>query len=139
MTPVALAIWLVVLAGVLAVVGLALRTERRWFASRGKAASWLRLRLLTLPIGGVAILLAWSSNQTVGGVEPLAVFMISLVTVVPLFYFGLHWFLGRWMNPPLTGGESVWIALSGLLIVLWGSGLISMANPWVHSILRGIA
>ena len=120
--------------GIAAALALAIRAERAWFRQRGKALPWLVVRLGSLPVAGVTALLAIQSNRSIGGAEPLLAFLISLVTAVPLVYFGGHWLLGKTTIPRLRGGESAWIAFSGLMMLAGPATLVSMANPYIHSL-----
>lgn len=130
---ISLALWGMVGIGIAVALALLIRAERTWFRQRGKALPWLVVRLGSLPVMGITVLLAMQSNRSIGGAEPLLVFLISLVTAVPLVYFGGHWLIGKTTSPRLHGGESAWIAFSGLMMIAGPATLISVLNPYIHS------
>jgi hypothetical protein len=125
-------VWCLLTLACIVGVAMAIRAEGRWFTENGKRRSWLLLRICSIPIAistfGLVILLA----RTIGGPEVLGVLYALLFTAAPVAYFGQHWIAGRWLTPRLSGGESAWIAFSGLLIVVAPPALISALNPWAH-------
>lgn len=121
----------------LLLIGLALRTERRHFAVRGKAGAWLWVRLASLPVALLAAGAVFLLARAVSGPEALAAFYQSMFTLGPLIYFGLLWLAGRITTPALSAGESAAIGGSGLLMVLLPALLASMASPWVYQLELG--
>src|SRR5215813_4991908 len=107
-----LVVWAVLALACIIGVALAIRAEGRWFASQDKKRPWLTLRLCTIPIvistGGLVVLIAVLGGNT-------RALYAALFAVAPVVYFGQHWIAGRWLKPPLSGGESAWIGFSGLL------------------------
>lgn len=120
-----------VLAGVAIVVGIgiALYFEKRSFRAFGKEGSWLRLRLLSLPILAATALVVWLPARTISGPMALAFFYVALLTLAPLAWFGLHWLAGHLLSPKLTRPESMRVALSGLAMLL--------APPLLANLLQG--
>lgn len=94
--------------------GLLFRWEGARFAQRGQRQAWLRVRLATVPIALVAAAMAVLPARATPGMEGLAVFYVLLLTVVPLWWFGAHWLVGRTTTPRLVFRESAQIALSPL-------------------------
>ena len=86
--------WLRGAAGVAAVVALLLWLERWYFARSGRAGSWAVVRLVSLVAAPVALGLLFGPARAVSGMEALAVFYISLLTVTPAVWFGAHWLAG---------------------------------------------
>lgn len=111
---------------------LAIRAEGRWFAEQGKRRSWLTLRICSIPIAISAFGLAILAARSIGGPDVLNVLYVMLFTAAPVAYFGQHWIAGHWLTPRLSGGESAWIAFSGLLVVVAPPALISALNPWAR-------
>lgn len=98
----------------LAALWLLLRWEGARFAQRGQRRAWLRVRLATVPIALVAAAMAVLPARATPGMEGLAVFYLLLLTVVPVWWFGAHWLVGRLTTPRLAFRESAAIALSPL-------------------------
>lgn len=133
------ATWGIVLLAVLAAVSLLLRWERRHFQRRGKAGSWSSLRLvalfLLLPATLGAVLLP---AQAVGGPEALAFFYGTLFTLAPLLWFGGHVLCGRWLRPPLSSGESLFLAASGLGIAALLAFVLALVEGPIFEASRGL-
>jgi hypothetical protein len=131
-------VWAVLAAAVLVAIWLGIRQESRWFAAHGKGRPWCTLRICTIPItiatAGAVIVV----TRSVKGPEALFAFYAMLLTGAPLVYFTLHWIVGRYLEPRLTGGETAWIGFSGLMIVLGPAALASAMHPWVFLIARSI-
>ena len=131
-------IWGLLALLALVLIGIFIRHEGRWFAARNKRSSWLVLRICTIPIAAATAFVVIAGSRSVSGPEALLVFFVLLFTVAPLMHFGLHWLIGRFLNPALMIGESAWIAFSGLLIVVGPAALGSAAHPWIHVISRSL-
>lgn len=102
-----------------------IRWERSQFIERGKGHGWRRARVATIPISVFAAAIAVIPAQSVSGMEGLAVLYGLLLTVVPVFWFGAHWLVGRSASPPLSFGESAAIASSP---ILFGMGVAYVAH-----------
>jgi hypothetical protein len=133
------ATWTVLAVLALAGIAFAVVAERRRFVARGKGASWLRLRLSTLPIAALTAAAVLLPARGVGGVEALAVLYGLLLTLGPVFYFGAHVLVGRLLRPALARGEAAGVGLSGLLMVLVPLMLAQMLQPYVFDLMRGVA
>ncbi|NTV72205.1 MAG: hypothetical protein HGA71_18945 [Azonexaceae bacterium] len=110
--------WGTVGFAVLAAAGLILFLERRHFAARNKAGSWLALRLLSLFIllpvtAGIVVI----PGRMISGPEALAYFYLALLVLGPLVWFVGHALCGRLLRPAFSKGESRFMAASGLLIL----------------------
>lgn len=121
--------WGTVAVAVLAAAGLILFLERRHFAARDKAGSWLSLRLLSLFIllpltAGVIII----PSMSISGPEALAYFYLALLVIGPLVWFAGHALCGRLLRPAFSKGESRFMAASGLLILLLPFGAATVAQ-----------
>lgn len=125
----------------LAGFGFVVRRERARYLKAGKAAGWLRVRLATLPIALVSAAIAWLPARAASGMESLAVFFAMLLLVVPLFWFGAHWLVGRTASPPLDFGESAAIAALPLLYALAAAYLAHalQAPAWLYLRGQGLA
>lgn len=111
--------WGLVSGLLLLAIGAILWRERRHFGRQGKAGSWLSLRLLALflllPLTACVVLIP---ARAVSGMEALAVFYAGLLVVAPLVWFAGHVFVGRWLRPAFSSGESLYLGASGLFILL---------------------
>lgn len=116
--------WAVLIALVVFIVGL-LTVERRMFAGRGKGGSWWFVRLCALPILAAVVAAVLLPSRATAGPEALAVFYILLFSLAPLLWFGLHGFAGWLASPRLSRGESMWLAGSGLMLLLIPPGVVS--------------
>jgi hypothetical protein len=95
-----------------------IRLERSHFIKQDKRQGWYRVRISTIPIAIIAVVIAVVPSQAVSGMEGLAVFYGLLLTVVPIFWFGAHWVVGKSTSPPLTFKESFTIAASPIAFLL---------------------
>lgn len=127
--------------GVLSLLALAglLRAERRHFLRRGKAWSWLWVRLGTVPIALATAALALLPARAASGMDALAVFYMLLLTAAPAFWFGAHWLLGRLVQPALTADESAWVAASPLLLAALLSAVAHALQPYAWQLLKALA
>lgn len=111
--------WGAVGVAVLVASGLILFRERRYFAARDKAGSWLSLRLLSLflllPITAGVIFIP---SMAISGPEALAYFYVALLILGPLVWFAGHALCGHLLRPAFSKGESLFLATSGLLVML---------------------
>lgn len=130
--------WLRGAAGVAAVVALLLWLERWYFARSGRAGSWAVVRLVSLVAAPVALGLLFGPARAVSGMEALAVFYISLLTVTPAVWFGAHWLAGRWARPALATGERMALAGSGLLILAVLGAAVQMAQSALQHAAREV-
>lgn len=123
---------MLILFAVAALIGFAyiLRWERKQFVTRGLASSWLMVRLSSIPTTALAAALAILPARSTSGMEGLAVFYLLLLTAVPLFWFGVHWVVGRLVRPQLSFAESARIASSPLLYAL----ALAMIAPTLQSL-----
>ncbi|MEQ1775820.1 MAG: hypothetical protein ABL891_18745 [Burkholderiales bacterium] len=94
------------------------RWERSKFVAKGKGHGWRRVRISTIPIAIFAAAIAVVPTQVVSGMESLALLYGLLFTVVPIFWFGAHWLVGKSASPPLSFGESAAIAGSPIVFGL---------------------
>jgi hypothetical protein len=109
--------WLQVAAGLLALMLLVLWLESRYFARTRRTGSWAAVRLASLVAAPVAVMLLFLPARAVSGMEALAVFYLSMLTVTPLVWFGAHLWAGRSVRPALSLPESLALAMSGLVIL----------------------
>lgn len=109
--------WARLLAAVLVLVALGLWLEYRYFRPLGKAGSWVVVRWVSLLVAPVLVLVVLAPARAVPGPMSLAVFYGLLFTAGPLIWFGAHLGVGRRVRPGLSAGESVALALSGLLLL----------------------
>lgn len=58
-----------------------------------------------------------------------------LLIVGPLFWFGVHWFVGRRADPPLDLGDTVLIAGSPIAVIVGAAGLANAMAPFAWMIL----
>ncbi len=103
-----------------------LRAERRSYVRQGKPGAWLAVRLATLPIAALALAAVFGISSRVSGMEALAWFYGSLITVAPLIYFGLHALLARIAG--LSGGQGMGLAGVGLGILLAPAAVAGFAQ-----------
>ncbi|MBM3374459.1 MAG: hypothetical protein FJY44_11385, partial [Betaproteobacteria bacterium] len=117
-----------VIYAALALIGFAfvLRWERRHFSAKGLGGSWLRVRLASIPVLLVTAALVVLPARGSSGMEGLALFYGLLIVAAPLLWFGMHWAVGRMMQPPLAFGDSALVAGSPLLYALAAA---SVAHP----------
>lgn len=94
-----------------------IRWERSQFIMKGKGKGWYRVRISTIPIAIIAVAIAVVPSQAVSGMEGLAVFYGLLFTIVPIFWFGTHWLVGKSTSPPLSFNESAAIAGSPIIFL----------------------
>lgn len=121
--------WGTVGFAVLAAAGLILFLERRHFAARDMAGSWLSLRLLSLflilPVTAGVIVIP---SKMISGPEALAYFYLALLVLGPLVWFAGHTLCGRLLRPAFSKGESRFMAASGLFILLLPFGAATVAQ-----------
>jgi hypothetical protein len=133
--PVLLAIFAI--ASLLA-LALLMRWERRRFLRMGKGGAWLPVRLATIPIALATAALIVVPARSASGMEALAVFYALLFTIAPVFWFGAHWLVGRFVQPPLSFGESAQIAVSPLALGIALSWVAHALQPIAWQMLRSI-
>lgn len=121
-------LWSMVLLAILAGIVWLLRTEKRQFDRRGKGRGWVWMRLLALPMLAVTAAVILVPARSISGMEALAFFYISLFTLGPLTWFGLHWLVGAMQSPRFTRGESFALAVTGLAILIAPPILVGMAQ-----------
>ena len=121
-----------VLFAAAALVGLlfVVRWERRRFLARGLGSPWLKVRLASIPAALLSAALVVIPARSTSGMEGLAVFYLLLLTAVPLLWFGTHWAVGRLTRPPLSFGDSAFIAGSPLVYAL----AVALAAPLLQSL-----
>lgn len=119
-------------------LGFLVRWERGVFIARGKRGAWLAARIATIPIALVTAALVIVPAVTTRGPEALAVFYLLLLILAPVFWFGIHWIVGRCTRPPLTFAESALIAGSPLLLGLAAVSLAHTLQPIAWSALRAM-
>lgn len=132
--------WGAVGLATLAATGLILFGERRYFAARDKARSWLSLRLLSLFIllpvtAGVIVVTSLATS----GPEALAYFYFALLVVGPLVWFAGHSLCGRLLRPAFSKGESRFMAASGLFILILPFVAATIAQGPIFHASRGLA
>lgn len=111
-----------------ALVALVLWLEFRYFRRRQQAGAWLALRLVSMLAAPLALAAVLVPARAVSGMEGLAVFYGSLLTLAPLIWFGAHLGAGRLLG--LGGGRSLALSLSGLLLFgLPGAALFQASGP----------
>ena len=132
-------IWAVLAVAALVVIALGIRAEGRWFAARSKRGPWLTLRICTIPIAIATVGLVLMVTRAVRGPEALLAFFAMLLTGAPLFYFGMHWIVARWLKPRLETGEVAWIGFSGLMVAVGPAALANAAHPWVFMLARSLS
>jgi hypothetical protein len=131
--------WGAVGIAVLAAAGLILYRERHYFAVRDKAGSWLSLRLLSLflllPVtAGVVVI----PSMAISGPEALAYFYLALLVLGPLAWFAGHALCGRLVRPAFSKGESLFMAASGLLVMLLPFAAATLAQGPIFHASRGL-
>ncbi len=124
---------------VLAAAGLILFLERRHFAARDKGGSWRALRLLALFIllpvtAGIVVI----PSMAISGPEALAYFYLALLVLGPLVWFAGHVLCGRLLRPAFSKGESLFMAASGLFILLLPFGAATLAQGPIFHASRGL-
>lgn len=131
--------WGTVGVAVLAAAGLILFRERRYFAARDMASSWLSLRLLSLflllPITAGVIFIP---SMAISGPEALAYFYVALLILGPLVWFAGHTLCGRLLRPAFSKGESLFMAASGLLVMLLPFAAAMLAQGPIFHASRGL-
>ena len=132
--------FLLALFAVLSLVALVfmLRWERRYFFQRGKGAAWLPVRLATIPIALATAAMVILPARGTSGMEGLAVFYILLLVLVPVFWFGAHWMVGKFVRPTLKFGESALIAGSPIALGFALSTAAHTLQPMAWSVLRAM-
>lgn len=110
-------VWWLAAAGLLVLIGGLFWLESRYFRRTGRRGSWLTVRLVSALVAPLVVALTVMPARSVSGLEALAVFYGMLLFAAPPLWFGSHLLAGRWASPPLTRGESLALALSGLLIL----------------------
>lgn len=107
----------------LAVVGfvILMREERQYFRKIGKGDSWRKLRLSGIPILLISILSVLIPTVSTSGMEGLAVFYILAFTAFPILWFGAHVVIGRRLSIKMSTSESVFVAASPLVYILFAA------------------
>ncbi|TPQ25736.1 hypothetical protein [Methylomonas koyamae] len=109
--------WVVATAGVAATVVILLWLESRVFGRRGRAGSWLAVRIASLIAAPLTFAVLVLPAKAVSGMEGLAVFYLSLFTAAPLLWFGCHIVCGSLVSPGFSRNESIALGFSGLAIL----------------------
>jgi len=131
--------WSLAAAGVLLLVGGLLWLESRYFRRDRRWGSWLTVRLVSALLAPLTLALTVLPARSVSGLEALAVFYGMLLFVAPPLWFGSHLLAGRWAKPPLSRGESLALALSGLLILSIPGSAVLVAQGPLNAAAREIA
>lgn len=123
----------------LVLAGLILFREQRYFAAHNKASSWLSLRLLSLflllPVTtGVIVILSMATS----GPEALAYFYLGLLVIGPLVWFAGHALCGSLLRPAFSKGESLFMASSGLLVILLPFSAATLLQGPIFHASRGL-
>lgn len=131
---------LLVLFAIFSLVALALmlRWERRHFIQQGKGGAWLSVRLATIPIALATAALIIIPVRSTSGMEGLAVFYFLLLVIAPVFWFGAHWIVGKFVQPTLNFKESVQIAGSPIAFVIVMTIAAHTLQPIAWTILRSM-
>ena len=88
-------------------------------------------RLASLVAAPVAVMLLFLPARSVSGMEALAVFYLSMLTVTPLVWFGAHLWAGRSVRPALSLPESLALAMSGLVfLAIPGVAFFGAQRAW---------
>ncbi|WP_374327248.1 hypothetical protein [Azonexus sp.] len=123
-------LWWLAAAGLLFLMLGLLWLESRLFKRSGRVAGWLFVRLVSALAAPLLLAVLIVPARMVGGPEALAVFYAALLFVAPPLWFGSHLLAGRWARPALTGGESLALAVSGLLILaIPGTAFLAAEAP----------
>lgn len=122
----------------LVVLALMLRWERRHFIQQGKGGAWLSVRLATIPIALATAALVIIPVSSTSGLEGLAAFYFLLLVIAPVFWFGAHWIVGKFVQPALNFRESVQIAGSPIAFVIVMSLAAHTLQPIAWTILRSM-
>ncbi len=117
---------------------LVLRWERQQYHARGLAGSWLMVRLASIPAAFAMAALVVIPARSTSGMEGLAVFYLLLVTVAPLFWFGVHWMVGRLVRPQLSFGDSARIAGTPILYIIVLAMVAAPLQSLAWSLLRSL-
>ena len=92
------------------------------------------VRPASLVAAPVAVMLLFLPARSVSGMEALAVFYLSMLTVTPLVWFGAHLWAGRSVRPALSLPESLALAMSGLVILsIPGVAFFGAQRPLQHA------
>lgn len=123
---------------VLALIGFVylVRWERRWFVARNLGTAWLKVRLVSIPAALGSAALVGIPARGVSGMEGLAVFYLLLLTVAPVFWFGVHWAAGRLVRPQLSFADSARIAGLPLAYLLALAAVAPTLQTLAWSLLR---
>ncbi len=113
-----------------------MRWERRYFNAIGKGGPWRTIRLATIPLLVLTAALILVPTLAIRGMEALAVFYLLLLIGAPLFWFGVHWLIGRRTQPPLSPGEIILIAAAPIGFVIAAAGVAHALQPWAWMALR---
>lgn len=84
--------------------------ERRQYAARDLAHSWLKVRLSSIPAALLVAAIVVIPARATSGMEALAVFYLLLLIAAPVLWFGVHWVVGRLVRPQLAFLDSARIA-----------------------------
>ncbi len=64
--------------------------------------------------------------------------LFAVLTLAPVFWFGAHWLVGRFGQPPLSSADSALIAGSPLALGLVMSAVAHTLQPIAWSMLRSL-
>jgi hypothetical protein len=111
---------MLILFALIALLGFlyAIRWERNQFLARGLLTPWLKVRLTSIPGALLGTVLVVVPARSTSGMEGLVVFYLLLIGAGPLFWFGIHWAVGRLTRPQLSFADSARIAGLPLVYVL---------------------
>jgi hypothetical protein len=103
---------MIMLFAAAALVGFAfvIRWERRQYAARDLAGSWLKVRLSSIPAALLVAAVVVIPARATSGMEALGVFYLLLLVAAPVLWFGAHWAVGRLARPQLAFADSARIA-----------------------------
>lgn len=129
---------MLILFAAAALVGFAyvIRWERRQYLARGLAASWLKVRLSSIPAALLVAAAVVIPARATPGMEALAVFYLLLLIAAPILWFGMHWAVGRLVKPPFAFADSARIAALPLAYALALAALAPILQSIAWALLR---
>jgi len=115
-----------------------IRWERRHYAARDLARSWLKVRLSSIPAALLVAAIVMIPARATSGMEALAVFYLLLLIAAPVLWFGVHWVVGRLARPQLAFADSARIAGLPLAYALVLAAIAPTLQSIAWALLRSV-